>query len=167
MRFLRFAVHPEERSSGGKASIVLAAFALLLSSPGLHSTPAVFARALQETTVLAGANKPASTDERDDGYLTAEEISFLDLSNLDLVVLSACETALGTPEAGEGMLGLRRTSRQAGARAVISSPVECQRRIDEPADADALRAHVERRRLAMTDGRLRFPVLPHRVRIRP
>jgi CHAT domain-containing protein/tetratricopeptide (TPR) repeat protein len=53
--------------------------------------------------------------------LTAEEISFLDLSGVELVVLSACETGLGRAKGGEGMLGLRRSLRQAGARTVISS----------------------------------------------
>ncbi len=70
--------------------------------------------------VLAGANK-APDEGREDGFLTAEELSFLDLTNLDLVVLSACETALGRAEAGEGMLGLRRTLRQAGVKTVIGS----------------------------------------------
>ncbi len=75
---------------------------------------------LMSGLVLAGANKTSPAD-RDDGFLTAEEISLLDLSKLELVVLSACETALGKAEAGEGMLGLRRSLRQAGARTVISS----------------------------------------------
>jgi len=70
--------------------------------------------------VLAGANLPPEPGQRD-GYLTAEEISLLDLSGVDLFVLSACETGVGTPKGGEGMLGLRRTIRQAGARTVISS----------------------------------------------
>ncbi len=70
--------------------------------------------------VLAGANKTPQ-EGRDDGFLTAEELSFLDLSGLDLVVLSACETGLGRAKGGEGMLGLRRTLRQAGVRTVISS----------------------------------------------
>jgi CHAT domain-containing protein len=70
--------------------------------------------------VFAGANR-VPDHGRDDGLLTAEEISLLDLSNVELVVLSACETALGKAEAGEGMLGLRRTFRQSGARTVISS----------------------------------------------
>lgn len=72
--------------------------------------------------VLAGANRADESGAgRDDGFLTAEEISFLDLSNVDLVVLSACESGLGRPQGGEGMLGFRRTFRQAGARTVISS----------------------------------------------
>jgi CHAT domain-containing protein len=70
--------------------------------------------------VFAGANRIPESG-REDGLLTAEEISLLDLSKVDLVVLSACETALGKAEAGEGVLGLRRTFRQSGARCVISS----------------------------------------------
>ena len=70
--------------------------------------------------VFAGANaKPEAG--RDNGLLTAEEITYLDLSGCDLVVLSACETALGRAEAGEGMIGLRRAFRMAGARTVIGS----------------------------------------------
>jgi len=61
------------------------------------------------------------TPERDDGYLTAEEIGWLDLSKAELVVLSACQTGLGESTSGEGMIGLRRTILVAGARTVVSS----------------------------------------------
>ncbi len=70
--------------------------------------------------VLAGANEKPERG-REDGLLTAEEISWIDLSNVSLVTLSACQTGLGSPVSGEGMLGLRRTLRQAGAKSVISS----------------------------------------------
>jgi CHAT domain-containing protein len=70
--------------------------------------------------VWAGAN--AEADEgRDDGYLTAEELQWLDLSEVELMVLSACQTGVGRPRAGEGMIGLRRACRVAGARTVVSS----------------------------------------------
>lgn len=70
--------------------------------------------------VFAGANAPVEPG-RANGLLTAEEITYLDLTACSLVVLSACQTGLGTPSSGEGLLGLRRSLRQAGARTVISS----------------------------------------------
>jgi CHAT domain-containing protein/tetratricopeptide (TPR) repeat protein len=78
--------------------------------------------------VLAGANSPiedgaveADAAARDDGYLTASEVTLLNLSAAELVVLSACETGLGRPQSGEGLLGLRRAFHMAGADTVISS----------------------------------------------
>jgi CHAT domain-containing protein len=59
--------------------------------------------------------------DRDNGLLTGEEIGGLDLRRCDLAVLSACETALGQPAAGDGLLSLTRAFREAGARTVISS----------------------------------------------
>ena len=70
--------------------------------------------------LCAGANVEPE-EGRDDGYLTAEEVGWLDLSKVELVVLSACETALGRAQSGEGLLGLRRAFEMAGARTVISS----------------------------------------------
>jgi CHAT domain-containing protein len=50
------------------------------------------------------------TDEAllDDGRLTAYEVSGWDLRGTELVTLSACDTAQGTYQQGEGILGLRR-----------------------------------------------------------
>ena len=61
--------------------------------------------------VCAGANMKHEK-EREDGLLTAEELTWLDLSEVDLVVLSACETGIGEPKSGEGMIGLRRSLRR-------------------------------------------------------
>jgi CHAT domain-containing protein len=66
--------------------------------------------------VLAGANNPGTPDR---GIVTGEALIDLDLSGLDLAVLSACETGLGVAAGGEGTFGLQRAFHLAGARDVV------------------------------------------------
>jgi len=59
-------------------------------------------------------------DEREDGFLRADEIYPLDI-RAELVVLSACETGLGKQVRGEGVLGLPRAFFYAGSPRVVVS----------------------------------------------
>lgn len=56
----------------------------------------------------------------EDGVLTAGEVSQLNLSGLDLVVMSACQTGLGEVS-GDGVFGLQRGFKKAGANTLLMS----------------------------------------------
>lgn len=67
--------------------------------------------------VFAGANTP-SPEGVDDGLLTSEEISLMDLRGCEMVVLSACATGVGAYNS-DGVYGLQRAFKKAGVKSIL------------------------------------------------
>jgi len=110
-----FLPEPEREQKQGLAPGQLHSLEAMLSYRDLVvSNPA-----LRSGLVFAGANYGAVG--QGDAFLTALEASELDLSQVNLAVLSACETGLGKVEGGEGVLGLQRAFQLAGARTAVTS----------------------------------------------
>lgn len=83
---------------------------------------------LRSGLLLAGANKTLNGEDNDneeDGILTSLEIASMNLTGLDLVVLSACETAKGDLTS-DGVFGLQRGFKKAGAHALLLSLEEVE-----------------------------------------
>ena len=66
---------------------------------------------------LDGGDLP---EDVDDGILTASELSSLNLGEINLVVMSACDSGLGETSS-EGVFGLQRGFKLAGAKSLLMS----------------------------------------------
>lgn len=75
---------------------------------------------LKSGLALAGANE-ANRDGEDDGILSAMEVSSMDLSGVEMTMLSACQTGLGNSMSGEGVAGLQRALQMAGVRSTVTT----------------------------------------------
>lgn len=83
------------------------------------------AQMLQSGLLMAGAyrvwnNEPIPAGV-EDGILTSYEVSKLDLSKCQLVVLSACETGLGFSSISTGDVGMKRALKLAGVSSIMVS----------------------------------------------
>jgi len=83
----------------------------------------------------------------EDGILRTNEIFNLEL-NADLVVLSACQTGLGTLVKGEGMVGLTRAFLYAGSPRVVVSLWE----VNDHATADFMKIFYQKMKEGQTPG---------------
>ena len=76
-----------------------------------------------DTTVAINSHLQFRADEdgNDDGRLYAHELYSLNLENLELAVLSACETGLGKQYRGEGVFSMARGFAYGGCPTTIMS----------------------------------------------
>lgn len=95
-----------------------------LSPLARKNTDSVIDPLLRSGLILSGGNHAwlgqKMSEGIEDGILTALEISTMDLSGTDMVVLSACETGLGDIT-GDGVYGLQRAFKMAGAQTLVMS----------------------------------------------
>lgn len=81
------------------------------------------------------------------GVLSAGELATLDLSQVSWIALSACDSGLGPIGRNEGVFGMRRALRLAGARTVVMSLWQ----VDDAATADLMGALYRARFVAHDD----------------
>lgn len=95
----------------------------LLSAPKAAGIQTAESPMIRSGLVFAGANHEADLRKLGlaDGWATALEVSQLDLRGTELVVLSGCDTGRGDAVGYEGIFGLQRSFRLAGARSLIMS----------------------------------------------
>ncbi len=106
----------------------------------------IAAHALYNPRSSAFTHLALTPDDTEDGDLEVHELlSEVDLSGVNLVVLSACESALGQRSAGDEVASLARAILYAGSPAVVSTAWK----IDDPASAMLMTAfyrHLKRGR---------------------
>lgn len=147
-----FAVDGDCNATAGARGVSLAG-----PTPGNDAVPGV------ALSGLAFAPDAPATEPDDAGVLSAGELATLDLSRLGWIVLSACDSGLGWIDRNEGVFGMRRALRIAGARTVVMSLWQ----VDDTATAAFMQAlyrarFVERRNVSDAMGQAMRAVLRQR-----
>lgn len=96
-----------------------------ITPEGTDLKPASYDESLSQSGLaFAGSTAALLSDEFNsaqyDGILSSREIAKMDFSNVDVIVLSACQTALGYLTS-DGIYGLQRSLKNAGVKAMIVS----------------------------------------------
>ena len=126
-RILHLATHgfflPDQETRLSKEAFEFST--MTATAAGRLGRPGIENPLLRSGLALAGANTwlcgGLLPSDAEDGLLTAEDVSGLNLLDTEMVVLSACETGLGEVRIGEGVFGLRRAFVLAGTRALVMS----------------------------------------------
>jgi CHAT domain-containing protein len=77
-------------------------------------------RLTRSGVALSGANL-LQKDGIDDGWLTAYDVIGINLSNTELVMISACKAGQGARESGEGLMSIARSFSIAGAGHIVAT----------------------------------------------
>lgn len=107
-RYLHLATHGYFAPDALKSALKPTASAASSAERGAEIDVSGYHPGLLSGLALAGASVRPTPAGKDDGILTALEVAELDLGQVELAVLSACETGLGHEAGGEGLLGLQR-----------------------------------------------------------
>lgn len=119
------------RQNAAASLIHIATHGTVLESAGDDS----FSPMTSGIVLLSGAQQTLNdwrrgmvADPAADGIVSAQEFSQMNLGGVDILILSACETARGKAEQGEGVLGLRRGLHQGGVKQLVLTlwPIEDQ-----------------------------------------
>jgi CHAT domain-containing protein/tetratricopeptide (TPR) repeat protein len=115
----------DEKTAGGSSGRGLELEAAPLTSSGRPpdggaTSPQAW-QSLESPLIRSGLALAGANGAKADGVLTALEAAGLDLYGTELVVLSACETGVGSATTGDGVYGLRRALVIAGAQTQVMS----------------------------------------------
>ena len=125
--FVHFATHAFIDESDCAHNLLATRGLRVVNENAVRNAPAL-------SGLLLAADQRASGTDRN-GLLTAPEIAAMRLDGVDTVTLAACDTGSGAVHSDEGVFGLGRAFRLAGARDVVMSLWS----VDDAATADLMR----------------------------